>query len=864
MSKALTPRHVEVECYFEGIKVPIQSLQLAEQLGSPATAQIAMPAHSGALRLLPGTMVQIFGKVEQNAKVTTSDTIGLKTVTDDKSIIRHKVLLFEGEITGQNYSKDSSNRAVSIAAQSLIHKWTQVYMHSADMMSDRMMFAALYVYQDWNDVPNDDIPIQYDEEGNVIKNATKINPLEDGKHKYMRFQYNNEFKQLDGLEYFITQGLAGENADKEAHARGDFMPFFQDLIEHLEYLNLYYGLFAKTYRISDTIFTFPNVTIKESLDLLAKNSMIYQTPTGMAEQISLLDIVFQILSLMNYTMIMPAAPTYCVHPYQEQQKTPHNGLGDSNEVPMRGFMLPDTKFSVPASCNVLFPDDVERFNFSRNMAGEPTRLFMGLSPTDVKVNSTTLNGIVGQYIVPGLQFFKSDEEREGDEPYASPYHLGFTPEETHRGVVPLRTNFQGLEQAFLQSIYKAPGEKPAEDGEIAKTMSPETAMGALAYNSAHLTYYSARYGSRSCQFNTSWNPHRVVGLPGLYFDMDGSPSIMGVLSRVMTNIDAQGNATQSVTFDLARILYDMEGLDRIQDIVPSMVDGKDLTAKKLEQVDKEVLAYAASDADKIPWLPAWYDKMWYGHDHIGRDVYSLIVAGTRSMYTIPADENDTVTKMDSAWTYKEAQPAPAFPEDVRNKYNENSGHYGTKVDYSIFEFCRTGSNGWFRTPSGLDAGLAVKSTDTEEQFAAKRIALAVRDLKRAYRNAQIGGREKSFILRTTSRRLTPKLAYWSFIGVKAAQQGTMTEDDDLTTANLYSKAWKSLYAGTILEGDNKWSVEGITPTRCREVLSQFFNDEITWAQAMEQYMLHPFCEKRRAHVLAMSTLVGLKDPSVTR
>ena len=857
MSKALTPRHVDIECYFEGIKVPIQSIQLAEQLGSPATAQIAMPAHSGALRLLAGTTVHIFGRVEQAAKVATTDNY---PGTDDKSIVRHKVLLFEGEITGQSYTKDPSNRAVSISAQSLIHKWTQVYMHSADMMSDRMMFAAIYVYQDWASLPQDTPPVDLDAEGNPVENETPIQPK---NNKYMRFEYQNEFKNLDGLEFFITQGLTGEGADKEAHARGDYMPFFQDLIEHLEYLNLYYGLFAKTYRITDTVFTFPNVTIKDAINLLATNAMMFQTPTGMADQIALLDIIYQILSLMNYTMIMPAAPTYCVHPYQEQETAPHNGLSDFNEVPMRAFMLPDTKFSVPASCNVLFPDEVERFNFSRNMAGEPTRLFMGLSPTDIKVNSTNLNSIVGQYIVPGLPFFKSKEQRDED-PYGSPYTLGFTPEETHRGVVPLRTNFQGLEQAFLNSIYKAPGDNPAEEGDIAETMAPETAMGALAYNTAHLTYFSARYGSRQCSFSTAWNPHRVVGLPGLYFDMDGSPSIMGILTRVVTNIDSQGSATQSITFDLARILYDMEGLDRIQDIVPSMVDGKDLQSKKLEQVDKEVLAYAASDADKIPWLPAWYDKIWYGHDHIGRDVYSLIVAGTRAMYTVPQDANDTVTKMDSAWTYKEAQPAPAFPEDVRDRYNDNSGHYGTKVDYSIFEFCRTAGNGWFRTPSGIDAGLAVASTDTEEQFAAKRIALAVRDLKRAYQTAQIGGREKSFILKTTSRHLTPKLAYWSFLGVKAAQQGTMTEDDDLTTELLYSNSWQSLYAGTILEGDNKWMVEGITPTRCREILSKFFNDEITWAQAMDQYMLHPFCEKRRAHVLAMSTLVGLKDPQITR
>tara|TARA_Y100000310_G_C20433197_1_gene692480 strand:- start:464 stop:577 length:114 start_codon:yes stop_codon:yes gene_type:complete len=37
----------------------------------------------------------------------------------------------------------------------------------------------------------------------------------------MRFEYSNEFKNLDGLEYFLIKSLNGEGADKEAYARGD-------------------------------------------------------------------------------------------------------------------------------------------------------------------------------------------------------------------------------------------------------------------------------------------------------------------------------------------------------------------------------------------------------------------------------------------------------------------------------------------------------------------------------------------------------------------------------------------------------------------------------------------------------------------
>jgi len=75
---------------------------------------------------------------------------------------------------------------------------------------------------------------------------------------------------------------------------------------------------------------------------------------------------------------------------------------------------------------------------------------------------------------------------------------------------------------------------------------------------------------------------------------------MGILTRCLTVIDAQGVATQSLVFDLAHILYDMDGLDRIDDLLPNIVEGKDLITKKREQVDAEILQHSASHADKIP------------------------------------------------------------------------------------------------------------------------------------------------------------------------------------------------------------------------------------------------------------------------
>ena len=246
------------------------------------------------------------------------------------------------------------------------------------------------------------------------------------------------------------------------------MPFFLDIIKHLEYLNLYYGMFSKMYRLADTNFIFPNIAVKAALEQFLSERTFLQTSTKMEEKISMIDIILQVLNMINYIILIPAAPTYMVHPYTDLNRAPHNGLGDFGEVPMRTIMLPDTKFSVPAKCNVIFPDEVQSLDFTRNMSGEYTRMFCGASPTNLKVDASNLGDFQGSYVVPGLPFVNasdSDEDRSAH-PAASPYHLDFTPEETYRGVHPIRTHYNGLEEGFLRSLIKSPGDTPADEHKL--------------------------------------------------------------------------------------------------------------------------------------------------------------------------------------------------------------------------------------------------------------------------------------------------------------------------------------------------------------------------------------------------------------
>ena len=80
MADEITPKIIEIECLIEGLKVPISSFEIREEIGTPPSCTLGFPAHSGALRILPGTLVHVFGLVE---------------FLKETKRVREKVLLFE-------------------------------------------------------------------------------------------------------------------------------------------------------------------------------------------------------------------------------------------------------------------------------------------------------------------------------------------------------------------------------------------------------------------------------------------------------------------------------------------------------------------------------------------------------------------------------------------------------------------------------------------------------------------------------------------------------------------------------------------------------------------------------------------------
>ncbi|MBC8437186.1 hypothetical protein H8D85_02565 [bacterium] len=311
---ALRTRHITCELYLEGINVPFSSVSIAEKMGTPPSCNISFPVTSKALKILAGTTVHVFGTTEMKV--------------DGGDIEVQEILLFEGEVSGFGYSKTAQGKSLSVTAESLMHKWATVYKQSSDIVTNSTFTNALLVITSTQSLIDSLDKIVKDSKEKDLESLNS-KTLKDALAKMYDFDYSS----TDGFGGFFSFFQTAWKSDEKAKERGDWYPLFVGFIKHIEILNYYYSMVAKSFKLSDTIFCFPNKELKDTLELLVGNAIVGGQSGHMGNSTTLLAMLAKMLDFVHYRSIFPASPTYTYHP------TAPNNL----RVPMRTYFLPDLK-----------------------------------------------------------------------------------------------------------------------------------------------------------------------------------------------------------------------------------------------------------------------------------------------------------------------------------------------------------------------------------------------------------------------------------------------------------------------------------------------------------------------------------------
>lgn len=586
------------ELYLEGIKVDFNSISISEAEGGIPAASITFPSTYGAMRVLPGTIVQIFGYYHYEQKT---------------------FLLFEGEVTGVNYQKSESNKVVVLKAISLLGSMIKAKFRPADAIMTQERKAA-------DGIQGQQTIITNEKGADISPGPTTVDKFKDIGKDTKTQKVSGSVKQIGITAAFdLTDEFQQLLAKDQPGGKGDFIPMLQQFNAHFENNDLFYGLRSLAFKFGRTIFASPNPDLinKVKVDLFyeALNELKSSGIQNIFSErpYTLMQVMTEFQKYLHYIFIAPAAYTSC-RPFYVKGVT-------KNEEPLRMIYMPSIDAGPPALANVFFPEQIGSFTYSRDMVNEPTRLIGKATVPFIKKNNQNID------FSPCITFPEIDlnsDKASGN----------FTIEETYRGINPKIMTYTNLQSDLIidKKTKNDNGRKTSKGEEVttsdvepqaegsqelpesttgeAQTNDTKGQIGQLIKPFAYMDYSHLKYASRSVSMTTEWSPYRVIGFPGLILDSDGI-SIFGILNTIETNITANGSATTRVVFRNNRIIYDGE----FEQTVFSKVPDENPTG-----YEKYIIHDLTNDGIMATNELLFYRDL-YSFENIGTDVYTYILNG---------------------------------------------------------------------------------------------------------------------------------------------------------------------------------------------------------------------------------------------
>lgn len=744
------------QVYLEGISIPFSSINISESEGNFPTANIVFPVPDSALRLLPGTIVQIFGPVK------------------NKYGEDYIALLFEGELTGLQYSKSSGGRQASILCNSLYYRFYQATIHPVDsLITDKLRKSLEGQAEGMKESRPESmasgaqmvsITPKVIIDG-VICNDSKINSGTTNSLKSQIKEKQDTWAggighkgNIEGLSLlsanainlqFISMMGAGPVV------KGDYLPMIQYFLRYYERNDPYFGVQSLSYNLSKSIFVFPNKgKITPFLHKVILDNMGMRLSFSTNTNLTLWEILRTFMHIAYYNMVCPASPT--------ETKPFWVSARDSKIIiPNRLFFLPSLENSPPAKFNVIFPNQIVSFSYQRDMTGEATRVVGEMGVPFFNPTIKAIKGINVCVVMPQL-------ETKVDNKYKLVSNL--TVEETYRGIRPCYENIDYMLSSATNLVKKDYGMYNStqdlitlegtfgKDKEGYSTIS--TGFGTSFRHLVAESYLAHKYEKRLVSVMCEWSPYRMAGIPGAIIDDEG-PSIVGIVSSINTEISSEGKAISTISFRGPRLVFDDEFNDDFQGTGADVNDSTNINN------------YLVNDFSNDGFLDInrfLFDEDMYAFKNIGYNLYSYFASGRESSVTEPFSS-----------LKGKGEPYQRFSDNLSAQSSKRS-----TGDYSILYYLRSST---IDTNFKIPTDFIDEKVDTTEIVNSKLIFLALQEAKRRYLKAKTNGfiSLSDFVTAETWRAVISKENYFNSIGVDSSPRRAYDYKDGVAVFGSVAK-----------------------------------------------------------------------------
>lgn len=439
-------------------------------------------------------------------------------------------LIFTGELSGYSADRSFDKKVVQLTFIGLTQNWQTNYVLPMDLSIPNMVSGALLGINYLNN-SNDVQSTMFKFTGSVI-----ANPI---------------------------QALA-EQLKTLSNDGATFSTVFEKAVNALSDAGVYLAYINKALKISDQTLIQDSKSAVGIVQALSVISYITEQIKTMPAATSVAGALMTTLYYIGFDYVEVAAPTLTT--------------AGANPGPKKIFIKPKTFSFSPFLCNTLFNDDLQDFQFSRNMDSEPTRLISTTLPYWLAKDGGDLEKALIATVLPkGILVsaaIKNWTDNQSNAPDVQKVLFDMTAEERCRGInLSEHQDTSGIEEAYENSAFAKdkPGdgtdeqtdESLAEDPQ--KQLEGETRLinqfqdqssAANKINQYHvriglISFLEQRQAARTATVLTTYSPYRMVGVPGLIIAND-LPVIIGVPVQIQSTISADGQNNQSITYSHCR------------------------------------------------------------------------------------------------------------------------------------------------------------------------------------------------------------------------------------------------------------------------------------------------------------------------